>query len=588
MRAQTYLLSWYIGIAVSALLVALLFPLQSLAQKSSSQVMTSTGKISGPSSDDDPLNDLGSLVPADGVWLKDDGGREYFVKPLPKLKGTYQWIDDTQTSIKYKRWYNFEVLRHDDENLYLKLYKPAVVPKLPTREEREAQRIKDLEALAQTYLPEAGSGDRLYFDTFDEGLPKRGMWRNGFDVADMNGDGHLDIIHGPARKGIPVPRVFLGNSQGQWRVWNEAKFPRAPWDYGDAAAGDFNGDGLLDIAFGFHLRGLLVVVQETPGTFVIASEGLDLEIPGQGGDASGFSTRAIEIVDWNSDGRPDILALGEGPRPAGSKDGKVMGVITSYAYGGVIYENLGEGKWMRRDQGLQRNGVFGDSLTTGDFNSDGRLDFLTASHVLNRRDVLNLGQPDNSWQTLSVDPVRRFALVQAVTAGDFDGDGRDDMVLTYSSVEMKVRRAGLDLFLNKGEEGWERHTIAVEEGRRSLWALDSGDLDGDGNLDLVASSSDAEVWVFLGDGKGGFDLEESPEISTPRGCRGYAIRLEDLDGDGKDEVLGSFAGEGSALPLPQFPVHCTSGGEIAVWKPRQQEDAASQQVMLDREAASGL
>ena len=516
----------------------------------------------------DPMDDLGSLEPEDGKWLKDENGREYFVKKLRKEKGAYQWIDAEQTKIRYKKWYTFTVIKTDPEYLYLKLYRPATPLDLATaRKEREAQRKKDLEAIAESYRPQAGQSDRLTFSPFDRGLPRRGMWRNGLDVADVNGDGHLDVVHGPARKGALVPRIFLGDSSGQWRPWAEARYPRAPYDYGDAAAADFNGDGLMDLAFGFHLRGLLVLIQQPAGQFRPWSKGLDLQVPGQGQDASGFSSREIEVADWNGDGKLDIIALGEGPRPGGSTDGKKRGILTSFAYGGVIYENGGDGTWERIDKGLEHQGIFGDSLSLGDFDGNGRLDFLTSSNVLDRRDILNLGHPDSSeWDRLDNELFRPMALIQAVTSGDFNGDGRDDMALAFASWEKKIWRTGLDVILSTGDEGWARTTLSAEEGRRSLWALDSGDLDADGKLDLVASTGDGEVWVFLGDGEGAFDREASPEIASPRGCRGYDVLLVDIDKDGRDDIVASFAGEGSALPLPEFPIACRSGGQIAVWR----------------------
>ncbi|MCB1032274.1 MAG: VCBS repeat-containing protein [Acidobacteria bacterium] len=517
----------------------------------------------------DPMDDLGSLEPADGKWLKDEEGREYFVKKLRKQKRAYQWIDAEQTKIRYKKWYTFTVVKTDPEYLYLKIYRPAPVEDLAAaRAEAAAADEAHAAAIAETYRPQVGQSDRLTFAPFDRGLPKRGMWRNGLDVADINGDGNLDIIHGPARKGALIPRIFLGNGAGEWHQWSEARYPKAPYDYGDAAAADFNGDGLMDLAFGFHLRGVLVLIQEAPGRFRSWSEGLDLQIPGEGDDASGFSTRELEIADWNSDGRPDIIALGEGPRPAGSLDGKKRGILTSMAYGGLVYLNHGDGTWERLDKGLVHQGVFGDSLALGDFDGNGRLDFLTSSNVLDRRDLLNLGTPGSSeWSREELDLFRPTALVQAVAAGDFNSDGRTDMALAFASWEMKIWRTGLDVILS-GEKGtWTRTTLSAEEGRRSLWAMDEGDVDGDGKLDLVASTGDGEVWIFLGNGAGGFDRESSPEIASPRGCRGYDVLLVDIDKDGRDEIVASFAGEGSALPLPEFPVACRSGGEIAIWRP---------------------
>lgn len=568
MPSRHQLHPWYNSILALACLVLMMAPeaLSAQARTRPPEEMFQPPLISTTREEiPDPIDDLGKLEPEDGKWLKDDEGREYFVRALPKNDGDYQWIDET--TIKYKHWYRLTVLRHDDQHLYLKIFKPAEAPPLPTREEIKAQEDAALAAIAATYVPEAGEADRLTFSAFGNGLPKQGMWRNGLDVADVNGDGFLDIAHGPARKGTLVPIFFLGDGKGNWRRWSEVQFARAPYDYGDVAVGDLNGDGKADLVVACHLRGLIALIQDPAGRFKLWTEGLDLELPGRGGSADGFSSRAIELVDWNSDGRLDILALGEGPRPAGSVDGKRMGIISSFAYGGVVYVNQGDGTWRRLDKGLEHNGVFGDSVTTGDFDGDGRIDFLTSSNVLNRRDVLNLGRGTEDWERQTVDLVRPRALIQSVAAGDFNGDGRDDMAIAFASWEKKVWRSGLDILLSTKTGGWQRHNQIVEQSKRSVWSLTAGDLDGDGALDLVGATGDGELWILLGDGKGRFDREASPEIQTPRGCRGYGLEIVDLDGDDRGEIIASFAGEDSALPLPDFPVSCPSGGEISVWRP---------------------
>jgi len=550
------------------------------AQESATTDSVATAKKPGAAvSATDPLEDLGALEPEDGEWLVGEDDRKYILKSLPKNSGDYRWIDDKK--IRYKRWYTFTVAKQDDENIYIKIFKPADVPVAASKEAIDKKEREEQEAIAAQYLLTVGESDRLQFSSFDDGLPKHGMWRNGFDVADVNGDGNLDIVHGPARKGSLIPRVFLGDGQGGWEPWTDVQYPRAPYDYGDATAADFNGDGLMDLAFGFHLRGVLAIIQYEPGKFRPWSRGLDLEVPGTGGSAAGFSTRELEVVDWNGDGRPDLLTVGEGPRPAGSKDGKRVGIISSHAYGGVVYLNNGDGSWTRVDQGLQRNGVFGDSVAAGDFDGDGRLDFVTASNVLNRRDVLNLGNPDDvTWESHELELFRPWALIQGVAAEDFNEDGRDDFAFGFASWQKKVWRTGVDVFLSQGEKGWERITLMAEEGRESVWAVASGDLDGDGHKDLAASTSTGRVMVFLGDGVGAFSKEASPEIVTPSGCRGYKLRMADVDADGKDELLGSFAGEGSALPMAQFPEMCPSGGEIAVWR-ASPSTAENQQATLD-------
>ncbi|HEX7808976.1 MAG TPA: hypothetical protein VF608_09630, partial [Thermoanaerobaculia bacterium] len=69
---------------------------------------------------------------------------------------------------------------------------------------------------------------RFTLEPIETGLPKRGQWRDGFDVADMNSDGHADVVHGPARKLNFTPSIFLGDGAGHFTHWKTAHFPPLP------------------------------------------------------------------------------------------------------------------------------------------------------------------------------------------------------------------------------------------------------------------------------------------------------------------------------------------------------------------------
>ena len=157
----------------------------------------------------------------------------------------------------------------------------------------------------------------------------------------MNGDGNLDIVFGPSRKGRPWPNIFLGDSQGHWRPWSEARYPRLGYDYGDVAVADYNGDGHQDVVLSAHLRGIVALVGDGKGGFELWTEGLEMETPGAGGDASTFSSRAIDAIDWNHDGHPDLVALGEGPKGiqlvAGRGKGQMINTSMSFKYFGNIF-----------------------------------------------------------------------------------------------------------------------------------------------------------------------------------------------------------------------------------------------------------
>jgi len=494
--------------------------------------------------------------PPDGKWLKDKDGRQYFLEKLEK-EGPFLRLNDHQ--IRTRWGITVHIVKEDDKFFYYKVYKSTgsfntARPK-PTQEE--------VEKMVASYAVSIPETHRLSFTSFGQGLPTSGQWRNGFDIADMNGDGHLDIVHGPARKSMGNPVIFLGDGKGHWRRWSEATYPNLPYDYGDAAVADFNGDGKPDIALAMHLRGFVVLLGDGKGGFTNWSKGLDLHVAGTGNDDAGFSSKALAAIDWNHDGKPDILAVGEGPRLNLTSRTSARPDVKTESYGVVVYLNQGNGTWVRKDQGTGGHENFGDDLTVGDFNGDHRKDFAAATNTQGRRALVNFGRQDGGWDTTEIDAIRPGSYIRSVNAADLNGDGLDDLAVGYLSFEQGTWRSGLDVLFAHADGTWTRLPLAVEEGRSEVSAIAHGDLDGDGKTDLVALTGDGETWIFYGDGKGGFVRETSSGIpGFAGGCRGYHVRLADLDGDGKDEIVTEFAGESSPMFAPDL---CTSGGGMQAW-----------------------
>ena len=496
-----------------------------------------------------------ALEPPDGKWLVDAAGQEYFASEIPRIEGAYAWVSDERKQVRLAYGLTFDVLSYDDEKFVIKILRP--VPRQPSRV-KSGPTAAEREKILAGYKPGIPTADRLTLRPFDDGLPRQGQWRNGFALADIDGDGNLDIVHGPARKSGSTPAIFLSDGRGHWKRWS-AKFPGVPFDYGDAAVADLNGDGRLDLALGSHLRGISALVQDGAGTFRLWSKGIEFGLGADG--ASAFSSREIELVDWNRDGRTDLLALGEGPSMGAARAG---GGVNPGSRGVVVYLNQGDGSWVKTDGGPRAVTVFGDDLALGDLNGDGRLDFVTGTSSLGQRTLVNLGGADGSWQSVVVEALRPDALVQGVAIADFDRDGKDDFAVSYLSRELDVWRSGVDVLYSRAGNVWERRALASEESQDGVTALAKGDLDGDGALDLAALTGGGRGWVFLGDGKGGFVREESAELDVgERGCRGYHAALADLDGDGADELVGGFAGEGQDLMGREL---CPSQGSLRVWK----------------------
>lgn len=485
------------------------------------------------------------IPPADiaEVFTDPDGSR-YTLKRLRKQDITYRKLDDGR--VRVLPMYHYRLASEDTDYLYVKEY---------LRVDPPAAGTVDRAALQAAYATVTGSVDRLKLQPVGDGLPAQGQWRNQFALADVNGDGKLDIVHGPPRKGGGGPRLFLGAGAGHWRLWSEASFPAASYDYGAVAVADVNGDGHVDLILAAHHKGVSVLLGDGQGRFRLGATPAEVESD----PARRFTSRAILARDWDRDGRPDILALGEGPRPQGGAG------AADAAYGWAVYLNRGENGWQKIAQAAATPRTFGDALAAGDFNGDGWSDLLTASQVFDNRFILHYGGPQGQARTVAVEAIRPQAYVSGVAAADFDGDKRDDAAVSYNAIEGGVWRAVLDVLLARDGERWERHTVAAVETRSGFSAVAAGDLDGDGQRDLVALTAAGETWLFLGRGDGRFDREATPEIA-PLGtdCRGYHVELADLDGDGRDEIVMAFAGEDSAS---RDRSGCSGGGRLQAWKP---------------------
>lgn len=424
-------------------------------------------------------------------------------------------------------------------------------------------RTAPVAAVPPSSRPEAVASARIELVPRGKGLPTRSQWREGFAVADLNGDGPVDVVFGPPRKGAKRPGVFVGDGLGAFRFWAEAVFPKLGYDYGAATTGDWNGDGLLDVAFAVHLRGLTALIQEPGGRFAPYSDGLVLLPPEAPVADALFSSRALVTADWNGDGRPDLVALGEGPGRGETSD------AASAARRGlrVFLNRLGEWETVLPPVPEEE---FGDALAVGDVTGDGKPDAVVTSSLLGSKRILRRGS-GKGWSAEEIAPIRPEAYVTAVAIGRFDRDAVADVAVAWLSIAGGAWASGIDLlFARPGTaHGFEARTVWSRAERLRITSLAAGDLDGDSWNDLVALDEAGTIQAFLGDGMGFLTRDASvPAPQARAGCSGASILLRDVDGDGTDDAVAAFAGERDAMGAAGGRAGCPSGGAIEVWSAR--------------------
>jgi hypothetical protein len=475
--------------------------------------------------------------PAEPEWVKDEEGRLYRLEPIPKAQAVK--IDEHQVRTMFG--VPADLAKEDEKFYYIKLYKvgPTGPPLAPPRA-RPAAPIGP--------LPAASS--RLRWLPYDDGLPRRGQWRDGLALADLTGDGRLDIVLSPARKTLRPPTVFAREGE-KWVVSPKVQFPRRAYDYGDVAVGDVDLDGILDLVLGVHLNGLIGLHGSASGEMTEDSDGLPYVMSK---DQQVFSSRAVTLADCNGDRRLDLIAFGEGPRLV-----TAPGTDVRVASGLGTFIRKADGGWTASP--APRGDQFGTGIGVADIDGDRNLDVVVASGLLGDRRLVHYGDGACGWRTEPIDAARERSYATAVAAADLTGDGRADLVVGYTDFSADQPAVGVDM-LSRGADGrWTRKALMRAAGRGRIEVVATGDLNADARADVVVVGEAGAATVFLGDGRGGF-TRESRTLPSPGGCQGAAAAIADLDGDGRNDLVVSYAQESS----PSAAGVCPSEGGVAAWR----------------------
>jgi len=330
------------------------------------------------------------------------------------------------------------------------------------------------------------------------------------------------------------------------------------------ALGDLNNDGRLDAAVGFReytydygtewSRAIVVVYQKPGDTF-------HHERIGQ----VTADVTAMAILDLDGDNRDDLVV-------------GLKGEDTVF-----LYRQDVDGSLLPP---VVQNGVFSDQMKRGDFNHDGHPDLACYAIRNGGLDIgLYYAQPDGSLRLGWSQYFYQWTAGAVLEVGDFDGDGRDDLLLANNWLDPSriifQTEDGIDgtdylefLFPNSMRESGVavadldhdgRDDIAIARGTHPYeirWfkmtgdrmlvdgpvisflahtadALEAGDFNGDGRVDLVLISPGwSQLSIFMQKESGEFNWPERYGMTYASDFKdASALSVADFNSDGRSDII---------------------------------------------------
>ncbi|MBX7182188.1 MAG: FG-GAP-like repeat-containing protein [Bacteroidia bacterium] len=285
---------------------------------------------------------------------------------------------------------------------------------------------------------------------------------------------------------------------------------------------DWNGDGLDDIIALDQGNSVVVHVQKTGSQFQNVSLG-------SFGEGSGWSW-GMAVADIDKNGYLDVLAGGYGP---------AVKILMS--------NNQGNGSTL---VSLPNSNYFLQNVTFGDFNNDGWIDVFccddnAAAHVYVNDGAGNL-QISGIINT-SLNPGINYGGDPADSGNygsvwtDFDNDGDQDLYVAHcrqsSSDPTDLRRINR-MFVNNGDGTFTENAAAygLNIGWQT-WTASFGDIDNDGDFDLMLTNHDYQSQILENDGSGHYTDITATTGFTTSDITPIESVMEDFDNDGFVDLL---------------------------------------------------
>jgi FG-GAP-like repeat len=288
---------------------------------------------------------------------------------------------------------------------------------------------------------------------------------NDIAIADMNGDGNLDLVL--ANTGTPFITILLGDGKGGFSPSPHSPFSTQSYPHVHGIAiGDFSGDRKPDVVTdSWGHDQILMLLGDGAGNLVL---------PGRLFNTGKRPYQRLRSADFNKDGKPDVVTT--------DMDSNAVSIL------------LGDGKGELRDAPGSPfpAGVSPWAIAIDDINKDGNLDLVVLPYDRDITDpkqlvvTVLLGNGKGGFTKMSGSPLSLTGCrgPDRVATGDLSGHGFRDIVVSCAQNNKLV------VYQGSKESAFHVSMRDVQTGWSGLAVVD---LNGDGKDDIIVSNGILEA-----------------------------------------------------------------------------------------------